>query len=64
MNSQSHVKKAVFVYDENRNFINKYEGVTKVQKHMNINHSTVKKYASLTHSYNGYIFSYERLEVK
>lgn len=84
MNRQSHVKKAVFVYDENRNFINKYEGVTKVQKDLHINHSIVKKYASVGqgtplqcrdpdpresrtpvgNSYKGYIFSYERLDVK
>lgn len=64
MNSQSHVKKGVFVYDDKRNFINKYEGVTQVQKHLNISHSTVKKYANIADRYKGYIFSYERLDVK
>jgi group I intron endonuclease len=61
MNSQSHIRKAVFVYDKDKNFIAKYEGVTKAQKDLNINHSTIKKYANIGGNYNGYIFSYERL---
>ena len=36
-------------------------GVTKAQKALNINHSTIKKYAKINRAYNGYIFSYERL---
>lgn len=59
--SNSHIKKAVFVYDANRKFIGKYEGVTDAQKALKINHSTIKKYASINGVYNGYIFSYERL---
>lgn len=61
MNSQRDIKKAVFVYDANKKFITKYEGVTKAQKELNINHSTIKKYAKVAGLYNGYIFSYERL---
>ena len=57
----SHIKKAVFVYNANRKFICKYEGVTDAQKALNINHSTIKKYAKVSGIYNGYIFSYERL---
>ena len=61
MNNNIHIKKAVFVYDTNKNFISKYDGVTKAQEALHINHSTIKKYAALTAAYNGYIFSYERL---
>jgi group I intron endonuclease len=61
MNNSSHIKKAVFVYDKNRNFICKYNGVTEAQKALNINHCTIKKYAKLGGSYKDYIFSYERL---
>jgi len=57
----SHIKKAVFVYNANRKFICKYEGVTDAQKALNINHATIKKYAKVSGIYNGYIFSYERL---
>jgi hypothetical protein len=61
MNTQREIRKVVFVYDANKKFITKYEGVTKAQKELNINHSTIKKYAKIGGLYNGYIFSYERL---
>ena len=62
INDKSNVRKGIFVYDANKNFIGKYEGVTDAQKTFNINHSTIKKYAKINGSYNGYIFSYERLK--
>lgn len=61
INNASYIRKAVFVYDINKNFICKYEGVTKAQEALNINHSIIKKYAKLGGVYNGYLFSYERL---
>nr|YP_009307016.1 orf322 [Tolypocladium ophioglossoides]AOR52829.1 orf322 [Tolypocladium ophioglossoides] len=61
INDNSHIRKAVFVYDSNKNFICKYEGVTKAQEALNINHSIIKKHARLSSIYDGYIFSYERL---
>lgn len=61
MNNNSHIKKAVFVYDINRNFFGKYEGVMKAQRALNISHSTIKNYAKIGGGYKGYIFSYERL---
>ena len=60
MNNNTNIKKAVFVYDTNRNFIAKYDEVTRAQKALNINHSTIKRYAALGETYNGYIFSFER----
>lgn len=64
INNNSHIRKAVFVYDINKNFLCKYEGVTVAQKALNISHSTIKKYARIGGSYNSYIFSYERLNDK
>ena len=61
INNNSHIRKAVFVYDINKNFICKYEGVTNAQKALNINHSTINKYAKLGSIYQDLIFSYERL---
>lgn len=61
VNNQSHIRKAVFVYDANKNLICKYEGVTKAQQALNINHSIIKRNAKIGGTYNGYIFSYERL---
>lgn len=59
ISNNSHIRKAVFVYDTNKNFIAKYPGVTDAQKALNISHSTIKKYAKINGTYNGYIFSYE-----
>lgn len=61
INNNSHILKAVFVYDLNRNFISKYDGVMAAQRALNISHSTIKNYAKIGGAYNGYIFSYERL---
>ena len=61
INKHDFIKKAVFVYDSNKNFICKYNGVTDAQKELNISHCTIKKYAKLNGNYKGYIFSYERL---
>lgn len=61
INNNSHIIKAVFVYDINRKFIDKYEGVMAAQRALNISHSTIKKYANVGGTYNGYIFSYQRL---
>ena len=57
----SHIKKAIFVYNSNKEFIRKFEGVTHAQKELNINHGIIKKYALLNRPYKGYIFNYERL---
>jgi hypothetical protein len=51
----------VFVYDENKKFIGKYIGVMDAERTFNINHSIIKKYASVGGAYKGYIFSYERI---
>jgi hypothetical protein len=61
MNNNSHIRKAVFIYDVNRNFIGKYDGVMEAQRALNISHSTIKNYAKIGGVYKGYIFSYERL---
>jgi hypothetical protein len=50
------------VYDINNKFLAKYNGVKDAERALNISHSTIKKYASIGSEYNGYIFSYERLE--
>jgi len=57
------IKKAIFVYNLNKEFIFKFEGVTHAQKELNINHDIIKKYALLNTPYKGYIFSYERLMI-
>nr|QEN73924.1 hypothetical protein [Lentinula edodes]WGO76468.1 GIY-YIG endonuclease [Lentinula edodes] len=61
INNNSHIKKAIFVYNNNYEFIKKFEGVTHAQRKLNINHDIIKKYALLNRPYKDYIFSYERL---
>ena len=61
INKISYIKKAVFVYDINKNFIGKYDGVMDVERTFNINQGIVKKYANIAGVYKGYIFSYVRL---
>ena len=61
INNQSHIKKAIFVYDKDKNFLAKYEGVMAARRALNMSHLTIKKFAKLRSSYNNYIFSYERL---
>jgi group I intron endonuclease len=61
MNNNSHIRKAVFVYDINGNFLVKYDGVMVAQRALNISHSTIKNYAKVGGLYKGYRFSYERL---
>ena len=60
--NNSHIRKAVFVYNTSKEFIRKFDGVTHVAKEFNINHDIVKKYALINKPYKGYIFSYERLK--
>jgi NUMOD1 domain len=61
--NNSQIKKSIFVYKTNKEFIYKFEGVTHAQKEININHDIIKKiYALLNTPYKGYIFSYERLK--
>ena len=61
MNKSSHIKKAVFVYDINKNFIGKFEGVMDAQRTLKVSHYIIKNYAKVGGTYKEYIFSYERL---
>jgi len=61
INNNSHIKKAVFVYDINKNFVTKYDGVTAAAKSLNINHLSIKNKALSREIYKGYMFSYEIL---
>jgi len=61
INNNSHILKAVFVYDLNRKLVGKYDGVMATRRALNISHTTIKNCAKVGGTYNGYIFSYERL---
>lgn len=68
--NNKHIVKPIFVYDLNKNYICKYDGVMQAQKALHINHSIIKKHALLNDKFlfsnkenknkvKGYIFSYE-----
>lgn len=61
INNNSQIRKAVFVYDINKNFVDKYDGVMEAQRALGISHSTIKNYAKVNGIYKGYMFRYERL---
>lgn len=49
------------MYDTNKIFIGKYEGVMDAQRALKISHLQIKNYAKIGGVYKGYIFSYARL---
>jgi group I intron endonuclease len=59
--NNSHIKKAVFLYNLKREFIQKFDGVTQAKRELNISHEIIKKHALRNKPYQIYIFSYERL---
>lgn len=61
INQQSFIVKAVFVYDNHKNFIFKFNGVTAASKALNISHLTIKNHANIGLMYKNYIFTYHRL---
>ena len=58
----SHIKKAIFVYLLNKEFVKKFDGVTQAKKELHINHDVIKKHALLNKPYGMYVFSYERIK--
>jgi group I intron endonuclease len=57
--NSSHIKKAVFVYNKEKQFIKRYQGVMIASKELRISHNIIKKHAKLKQQYKDYIFSYE-----
>ena len=63
INESNNIKKGIFVYDKNKNFIGKYDGVTHASKIFNLSHLTIKKCAELNSLHKDtYYFCYERLD--
>jgi hypothetical protein len=60
MKSQKHIRKAVFVYKDNK-LLGKYDGIMSVEKALKISHDTVKKNIENNTTYKGYNFSYHRI---
>ena len=69
-----HIRKAIFLFNDNKEFIKKYDGIEMASpsipikrgggakgKELQISHTTIKRYALLNKPFKGYIFSYHRL---
>jgi hypothetical protein len=60
--NKSQIKKALFIYLINKEFIKKFDGVTQAKKELHINHDVIKKHALINKPYGKYLFSYERIK--
>lgn len=60
-----HIKRAVFVYNEKKEFIGRYDGVMEVSRTYKLSHLTIRRCANfnLLHK-SGYYFCFERLILK
>nr|QVG61598.1 hypothetical protein [Rhizoctonia sp.] len=61
MKNSSHIRKAVFLFNAQKEFIRRYDGIVDASKDLGINHSVIQKNIELKTPYKGYFFSYERL---
>lgn len=59
--NSSHIKKAIFVYNQNKELLWKFDGINLAERELKIDHETIKKYVLLKKPYQDYIFSYEIL---
>lgn len=61
MKNNSHIRKAVFVFNLNKEFLPRFDGLILAAKNLNISQSTIKKHAENNIPYKNYIFSYTRI---
>ena len=60
MQSQKHIRKAVFVFKDSE-FIGKYEGIMEAERALNISHDTINSNIEKNTTYKGYRFSLHRI---
>ena len=65
ISESSRVKKGIFVYDKNKKFLARHDGVTQASKIYNLSHLTIRKCADLNLLHEtGHYFCYQRLDTK
>jgi hypothetical protein len=62
MKSQKHIRKAIFVFKEDGEFIKKYNGILEVERALNISHDTINSSIEKNTTYKGYKFSLHRIK--
>jgi ribosomal protein L19 len=61
MKNSSHIRKAIFLFNSQKEFIRRYDGILIASKELGISHTIIQKNIELQTPYKGYFFSYERL---
>ena len=61
MKNSSHIRKAIFLFNLQKEFIRRYDGILIASKDLGISHSVIQKNIELKTPYKGYFFSYEKL---
>lgn len=61
MNSQKHIRKAIFVFKQGGEFICRYDGVMIAANALKLSHNIIKKSIDRNTIYKGYRFSYHRI---
>lgn len=61
MKNSSHIRKAVFLFNAQKEFIRRYDGILVASKDLGIGHSVIQKNIEFKTPYKDYFFSYERL---
>ena len=62
MKSQKHIRKAIFVFKEDGEFIKKYNGIMEVERALKIYHDTINSNIEKNTTYKGYKFSLHRIK--
>lgn len=59
--SNSHIRKAVFLFNLNKQYIRRFDGLVLASKELNVSRGTIKKHAKSKIPYKNFIFSYEQI---
>lgn len=61
LSNSSHIKQPIFVFDQNKNYIKKYDSINQAEKLLGIRHEKIKHSVLTGISVNNYFFSNHRL---
>jgi group I intron endonuclease len=61
MKNSAHIKKALFLFNHKKEFLRQYDGIIIASKDLGVHHNLIKKIVDSNLTYNGYLFSYNKL---
>ena len=59
--TNSHILKAIFVFNSKNEFLFKFDGIVEAKKALNISHETIKLYLDTGKVFNDYLFYSHRV---